>query len=279
MVQSNVAERSGSRVVGIVGVGQMGLPIARRVLAAGFPLVFFARRPEVAAELKELGASGSESLEGLAAACDLVIVCVYDDDQVKAVCLGPRGLVSHMPRGSVLINHTTGDPETARILDRQADSAGVRFLDAALSGSPAGIGEGRLTLWVGGAEGVLSEVTPVLGTYADSIMHVGNVGDGQWVKLVNNALFAANVALVSRAELVLQSVGLRPQPALEAIRHGSGDSSALGTITELGGAARLVELAGRFLEKDVATVKQVARKRHVDLGVLGAVAEQMGASE
>ena len=231
------------------------------------------------AELKELGASNGGSLEGLAAACDLVIVCVYDDDQVKEVCLGPRGLVSHMPRESVLINHTTGDPETARILDGQADSAGVRFLDAALSGSPAAIGEGRLTLWVGGAEGVLSEVTPVLGTYADPIIHVGNVGDGQWVKLVNNALFAANVALVSRAELVLQSVGLRPQPALEAIRHGSGDSTALGTITELGGAARLVELAGRFLEKDVATVKQVAQKQHVDLGVLGAVAEQMGASE
>ena len=278
MARGTSATKPESGIVGLVGVGQMGLPIAHRLLEAGAPLTFYARRPEVVTELKGLGGLDGGSLAGVAASADIVIVCVYDDEQVRGVCLGPSGLLTHMSRGSVLINHTTGDPGTAESLDRFATAAGVDFLDAALSGSPSDVAEGQLTLWVGGRGDVLHGVQPVLGSYADPIIHVGDAGDGQWLKLVNNALFAANVALVSQAERVLHAVGLGRSSALHALRQGSGNSNALGTIVKLGNTERLVELAGRFIEKDVATVRRVAERHHVDLGLLGDVAGEMGAS-
>ena len=262
--------------VGIVGVGQMGFPITRRLLDRGEPVVFHARRAEVAAALTNLGATRAESLKGMADTCDVVIVCVYDDAQVRDVCLGQDGLLVHLSPGSILINHTTCDPNTVRSLDEQAEPNGVGVVDAALSGSPTDISQGHLTLWVGGRVDLLQTVDPIIRSYADPVIHVGNVGDGQWVKLVNNALFAANVALVAGAERVLSQVGLPTLQAMEAIEHGSGDSRALGMVTRFGGAKALSSVAGGFIRKDVETVMRVAIERQIELGILGQVADSVG---
>ena len=262
--------------VGIVGVGQMGFPIARRLLDRGQSVVFHARRAEVAAALTSLGATRGESLEDLADACDVVIVCVYDDRQVRDVCLGQDGLLGHLSPGSVLINHTTCDPYTVRSIAEQAESKEVGVVDAALSGSPANISEGRLILWVGGRDNLLRRVDPIMRSYADPVIHVGDVGDGQWVKLVNNALFAANVALVSQAEHVLRQVGIPSLRALEAIQYGSGDSRAMGMVISFGDSDALVSVAGRFIRKDVQTVMRVAVERRIEMGVLGQVVHSMG---
>jgi 3-hydroxyisobutyrate dehydrogenase-like beta-hydroxyacid dehydrogenase len=258
--------------VGMVGLGQMGLPIARRLLAYGHRLSFYARRPEVKAMLVDLGAVDAESLEGVARGSDVVIVCVYDDAGVREVCLGPQGLITHLPSGSILVNHTTGDPATARLLSRHARVARAHFLDVTLSGSPADIDAGRLTLMVGGRRDLLRRVEPVFHAYADRVVVVGKVGDGQWVKLVNNALFAANLALVRDAERVMSELGLPVPPALDAITTCSGASRALQMAAQMGSSKRLLELAGRFVDKDVSTVQEVAQVRRVDLGVLGQVA-------
>ena len=208
--------------------------------------------------------------------CSVVVVCVYDDAQVQQVCLGQDGLLGHMPPGSILINHTTCDPNTVQLLDEQAEPRGVGVLDAALSGSRADIGEGKLTLWVGGRADLLQSIDPIIRSYADPVIHVGKVGDGQWVKLVNNALCAANLVLVSEAERVLSHVGLPSLQAMEAIRHGSGDSRALGMVTRFGGSEALTSAAGRFLRKDVETVMRVALERQIEMGMLGQVAGSIG---
>jgi 3-hydroxyisobutyrate dehydrogenase-like beta-hydroxyacid dehydrogenase len=276
------AERSrmvAAPVVGMVGLGEMGLPMARRVLAQGYQLSFYARKQEVRSELVGLGGRDGQSLAGVANTSDIVIICVYDDAGVREVCLGPSGVISQMRAGSVLINHTTGDPATARSLNRHARVSKVNFLDAALSGGPADIGNGHLTLLIGGRPSVLRRVQPVLASYADPIIHVGRVGDGQWVKLVNNALFAANVALVAHAERLIGEVGIPLEPALKAISFGSGDSRALRTVAQMGGSQQLIERAGRFIEKDVSTVHAVAHNRRMSLGVLGQVASSVGGHE
>ena len=208
--------------------------------------------------------------------CEVVIVCVYDDAQVREVCLGVEGLLGHLSPGSILINHTTCDPNTMRLLNEQARPAGLGVVDAALSGSPADIGEGRLTLWVGGKAEVLQRIDPIIRSYADPVIHVGMVGDGQWVKLVNNALFAGNVALVAEAERVLSQAGLSTVEAMKAIQHGSGDSRALGLVSGFGGSEPLTRVAGRFIRKDVETVLKVAMERQIELGVLGQVADSVG---
>jgi len=256
----------------MVGLGEMGLPIARRLLAQGRRLTFYARRPEIRSTLVELGATDGGSLAGMASRSDVVIVCVYDDEAVKEVCLGPDGVVSHLRAGSVLVNHTTGHPATARSLNRHARVSRAHFLDAPVSGGPADIEAGRLTLLVGGRTDLLRRVSPVFQCYSDRIVVVGKVGDGQWVKLLNNALFSANLALVRDVERLISDLGLPVGPTLDAISSGSGASRVLQLAAQMGSSQRLIDLAGRFVDKDVSTVEEVAHSGRVDLGVLGQVA-------
>ena len=257
--------------VGLVGVGEMGLPMARRIMDRGYELAFYARRAEARFELEGLGAHDGGSLAGVAKRSDVA--------GLKEVCLGPQGVIAHMRAGTVLVNHTTSDPATALALNRHARVSKVHFLDAALSGSPADIGNGRLTLLIGGRADVLRRAQPVLASYADPILHVGRVGDGQWVKLVNNALFAANLALVVQAERLIGQAHLPLEPTLKAISYCSGDSRALRIAAQLGSSRELIERAGRFIEKDVHTVQAVARERRVTLGLLGQVESSVGGQE
>jgi len=260
----------------MVGLGEMGYPMAARLVAAGHTLAFYARRQETTAKVSALGGVDALSLHGVGQASDVVVVCVYSDEQVREVCLGAGGLLAAMPSGSTLVNHTTGSPATATLLEAEAVAPGVRLLDAALSGGPADISKGELTLLIGGDARVLEDTRPVLSAYANPILHVGKLGDGQRIKLVNNAIFGANVALVADAERIAAGLGVDPAAALEAIRHCSGDSFVLRTTVALGSSARMEELAGRFIRKDVAMVTQVAGELGVDLGLLGSVATSTG---
>jgi 3-hydroxyisobutyrate dehydrogenase-like beta-hydroxyacid dehydrogenase len=258
--------------VGVVGVGQMGRPMVARLLAAGFGVRVLARRPDVADSLAASGAVLVSCLVDLPAGCDVVLVCVYTDEQVREVCLGPDGLLGVMTPGSCLVNHTTGSPATGEALEAAAAARGVRMLDAALSGGPADIAKGDLTLLIGGEPEVLEAARPVLAAYSSAILPVGGVGDGQRVKLVNNALFAAQVALARQAEQVLARVGVDPATALPALSRCSGDSYALRATVGLGGAQPMWQAAGRFIAKDVDMVTSVAAAAGVDLGLLGSVA-------
>lgn len=258
--------------IGFVGVGEMGMPMVERLRAASYPVTFFARRPEVIERAITLGAIAAPAMQRVADGADVVIVCVYSDEQVRDVCLGDDGLIAAMRAGTTLVNHTTGSPTTAGLLLEHAARRGVRVLDAALSGGPGQIAVGTLTLLIGGDAAVLEDVMPVLATYSDPILHVGRVGDGQRIKLLNNALFGANVALVVEAERVARGLGIDPQVALQAITNCSGDSRVLRMATAIGSASGMRERAGRFIRKDVAVVQQVAAELGVDLGMLGTAA-------
>jgi 3-hydroxyisobutyrate dehydrogenase-like beta-hydroxyacid dehydrogenase len=252
-------------LVGVVGTGQMGMPMVERLLASGHDVAVRARRAEAAARATSLGARVVDDLGGFADR-DVVIVCVYTDEQVREV--GPPVLAA-MAAGATVIVHTTGSPTTVGHLATRAAGTGVRVLDAALSGGPADVGAGRLTLLVGGDAAVLDDVRPVLQAYADPILHVGTLGDGMRVKLVNNALFGAQAALVAEAERVAAALGVDPHAALEAVQHCSGDSRVLRTVLAVGSSAQLEQLAGRFIRKDIAVTEDVARELGVDLGRLG----------
>jgi 3-hydroxyisobutyrate dehydrogenase-like beta-hydroxyacid dehydrogenase len=237
------------------------MPMLERLRAADHDVTFRARRPEVIEHASGLGASSADGF----ADRDAVIICVYSDEQVREV--GPEVLATMSP-GSTLVNHTTGSPTTPILLAELAAPRRVRVLDAALSGGPDDIRAGRLTLLVGGDEAVLDDVRPALTTYSDPILRVGALGDGQRVKLVNNALFAAQVDLVADAERLARNFGVDPGTALDAVQHCSGDSRVLRMVAAIGSSARMRELAGRFVQKDVAVVEEVARELGVGLGRL-----------
>lgn len=261
--------------VGIVGLGEMGMPMLRRLTAAEVSVRAFARRSEVIDEASGLGATAVASLAELGASSDVVIICVYRDDQVRDVALGDDGLVASMRPGTVLVNHTTGRPSTGQVLAEAAAARDVAVLDCALSGGPVAVEQGTLTLLVGGDVDVLERVRPVLGTYSAPILRVGDVGDGQKVKLLNNALFGAHVALVAQVERTATALGLDPSLVLLALHECSGDSFALATAVSTGSAANLLEVAGRFIRKDVAVCTEVAAELGADLGSVLTVAQEV----
>jgi 3-hydroxyisobutyrate dehydrogenase-like beta-hydroxyacid dehydrogenase len=250
--------------VGMVGLGAMGMPMLERLRAAGHDVTVRARRPEVVQRAVDLGATAAHDWSDR----DAVVVCVYADDQVREV--GGEALETMAP-GSTLVNHTTGNPTTVTQLAHDGARRGIRVLDAALSGGPADVAAGRLTLLVGGDAEVLDDVREVVASYSDPILHVGTVGDGQRIKLVNNALFAAQVALVAEAERVAEGLGVDPTAALAAIQHCSGDSRALRNVVGVGSSERMQDLAGRFIAKDVAVVEETAAGAGVALGRLGTI--------
>jgi 3-hydroxyisobutyrate dehydrogenase len=202
---------------------------------------------------------------------DLAFIVVLTDEQVRSVCLDPGGAITAMRPGAVIVQHTTCDPATPELIARRAADRGIGVLDAALSGGPHDIAAGTLTLWVGGDEALLARLRPVLGTYASPILPVGALGNGQRVKLVNNALFVAQVGLAIDAVRLAGSLGIEEQAILAALQHGSGASRALGVVARGGSVDAVADRLADLMLKDVTTVREVARSGGVDLGIIGTV--------
>ncbi len=170
--------------VGFVGAGRMGRPMVARLVEAGHDVRALGRSAEKRRDLEHLGAHAVNDLAEAAAQADVVMICVFDDEQVRKVCLD-SALLASMPPASALVVHTTASPKTIEAIAARANDVDV--IDAAVSGGPHDIAAGRLALFVGGADEAVTRVQPVLGCYGDPVLHVGPSGAGQKVKLVNNA--------------------------------------------------------------------------------------------
>ncbi|WP_262402583.1 NAD(P)-binding domain-containing protein [Actinomadura sp. CNU-125] len=220
--------------------------------------------------MRALAAAGAHPVAAAADAAenaDAVLVSVFDDAQVREVCVdGP--LPDRMPRGSVVVVHTTGDPDTAAAVADRAAARDVHVVDAPVSGGPHDIAAGRISLFVGGADDAVARVRPALRCYGDPVLHVGALGAGQRVKLLNNAVFAAQIGLLAEAPA---RRGVRRRRARPARRRGhrSAASRAQAGVASRGSVARFAEAVGGFLGKDMDVVRRVAAEHGADLGALG----------
>ena len=169
-----------------------------------------------------------------------------------------------MAPGAVLVVHTTGSPRTAEAIAAR----GVDVIDAPVSGGPHDIAAGRVTLFVGGEDDAVARAHPLLSTYGDPVLHVGRTGAGQLVKLINNALFAAQIGLVAEGVRLGGLLGIAEPALLEALTHGSAGSRALGNIARAGSAAAFIAAVGDFIGKDVAVVRETVAELGGDLGAL-----------
>ena len=249
--------------VGFVGTGRMGAPMVRRLVDAGHEVRALGRTPDRCEAVRDLGAFAVTEPAAVAEGADAVIVCVFTDQQARQVCL-ESGLVAAMAPDAVLVIHTTGSPRTAETIAAQ----GAAVVDAPVSGGPHDIAAGRVTLFVGGEDDAVARVHPLLSTYGDPVLHVGRTGAGQLVKLINNALFAAQIGLVAEGVRLGGVLGISEPALLEALTHGSAGSRALGNITRAGSAAAFIDAVGDFIGKDVAMVRETVAEMGGDLGVL-----------
>ncbi len=254
--------------VGMIGLGRMGLPMLERLCQKGWKVCCYARKPDVISQVTQLGAQVCESAQAVAQKADLLIICVYSDHQVQNLMLGDAGIASAVKVASVVVIHTTGSPATSESVAAALADRGVRVIDAPVSGGPHNIQAGNITLLVGGDAAALEYSRPVLSAYANPILHIGSVGAGQKTKLLNNALFGAQIALLTEIDRLMAAFDLPAETVLEAITHCSGDSAALRLANRSGSVSRLLESAGAFVEKDRAVVAGVAAELGVTLGGL-----------
>jgi 3-hydroxyisobutyrate dehydrogenase-like beta-hydroxyacid dehydrogenase len=242
----------------------MGAPMVRRLVESGHDVRALGRTDGGRQAVSALGAQAVAGLHDIARDADVLIVCVFTDEQVAQVCA--PGVLAAMSPGAALVIHTTGSPRTAQTI--AAHSPGIDVLDAPVSGGPHNVADGAITLFVGGPDDAVSRVRPVLAAYGDPILHVGPLGAGQAVKLTNNALFAAQIGLLSEAISLGERLGVSEANLLEAVTHGSGSSKVAGFVAAGGSLDAFVERTGEFIGKDVEVVRKIAAELGETLGLL-----------
>lgn len=200
----------------------MGAGMARNLVAAGHQIVVWNRTLEKAQRIE--GATVSASLRELAAGVDIVMICVSDTPDVESVVLGADGILTGLRPGTLIVDHSTISPTTTRKLDETVRRQGCHWLDAPVSGGPEGANRGTLTTMVGGEKAQLDRARPYLEAYSAVITHVGPVGAGQLVKLVNQILVVGNQLASSEALLFAQAAGLDLSDTLNAVKGGAAGS-------------------------------------------------------
>jgi len=253
--------------VGFVGAGRMGAPMVRRLVEAGHEVRALGRSVEKRRAVSELGAQPVTDLADVGADADVVIVCVFTDEQVQRVCL-QSVLLSTMRPGVSLVIHTTGSPRTAETIAAEAAGQEIGVVDAPVSGGPHDIAAGHVTLFVGGSDDTVERVQPVLASYGDPILHVGPIGAGQGVKLINNTLFAAQIGLLREAVRLGDRLGIDEPRLLDAIGHGSAASRVASIVGARGSVDAFIEMVGEFVGKDIAVVRKTAAELGSELGLL-----------
>jgi 2-hydroxy-3-oxopropionate reductase len=254
--------------IGFIGAGRMGSPMVARLVEAGHDVAALGRSDEKRAAVAQLGATAVSDPAALSAQAEVVVVCVFSDEQVRQVCL-EGDLLAGMAPGAALVVHTTGSPRTVETIANRATDLDV--VDAPVSGGPHNAAAGALTLFVGGADDAVARLRPALSCYGDPILHVGPLGAGQKVKLVNNALFAGQIGLLSASVELAARLGVPESTLLDALPHGSAGSRVLDIVAAGGSVASFSQMAAQFVGKDVAVVRSVAAELGSDLGVLDSV--------
>jgi 3-hydroxyisobutyrate dehydrogenase-like beta-hydroxyacid dehydrogenase len=208
-----------------LGLGVMGFPMAGHLARAGHPVVVYNRTPAKAALwVEKYGGTSAPTPAAAVADATLVMMCVGNDDDVRAVALGDRGAVAAMRAGSVLVDHTTASATVAREVHAAATARGIGFLDAPVSGGQAGAENGKLTIMVGGDADVFARAEPVLARYARAVTLMGGPGSGQLTKMVNQICIAGLVQALSEGIHFAHRAGLDVERVLDVIGKGAAQS-------------------------------------------------------
>ena len=237
--------------VGFIGLGDIGGPMARRIIAAGHPTVLWARRPETLADYALPGVQHAASPRELAARCDVVGICVMDGPDVAAVLGGADGVLAGIRPGAVVAVHSTIGPRACIEAARLTAARSAALVDAPVSGGGAAAAEGNLLLVVGGEAAAVERATPVFSSFASSIVHIGAVGTAQVAKLLNNTLLTAGMALADEALDLGVQLGLDPTILGHTLLSGTARSFALEVTVERRTTGGRPEKAAALLGKDV----------------------------
>ena len=213
--------------VGFIGLGIMGKPMAKNLLKAGFPLVVFNRSRGPVEALAKEGAFAADSSKGVAEQSEVIITMLPDSPEVEEVILGKGGVIHGVKPGSVVIDMSSISPLVTKEIAGKLREKKVEMLDAPVSGGEAGAIQGTLAIMVGGEDKVFKDCTEIFGAMGKTIVRVGEIGAGQYVKVVNQIITALNLATIGEAFSLGAKAGLDPKVIYQAIRGGWAGSQIL----------------------------------------------------
>jgi 2-hydroxy-3-oxopropionate reductase len=249
--------------VGVIGLGAMGAPIARNLLKGGHSVTVFARRQDAMVPLIRAGADGAGTPADVAAKSDVIITMVTDTSAVEEVAIGPRGIIEGSKPGTIVVDHSTIDPDGARRVASILKTRGIEMIDAPVSGGAAVAEAGGLTIMAGGDESVFARVLPILECYGKTIVHIGPNGAGQVAKACNQICTIVNMLGAAEAMLMAERAGIDPAKARDVLMTGFG-------------ASRMLEMqAPKMIARDFDG-KVESRLHHKDIQIVLALAQKLG---
>lgn len=213
--------------VGFIGLGRMGKHMATNVVKAGFETYVNDLVPALVDQLVALGAKHCPTNQALAAEVDVAFTMLPNGAIVESVMCGPEGVLAACKPGTIIVDMSSVAPATTQKMAKIAAEKGVKYIDAPVSGGTAGAEAGTLTIMVGAEDETFAKVEPVLKAIGKRIHHIGGVGMGDAMKIVNNMLLGANMASLAEALVLGAKCGLDPDTMYEIISTSSGNSYAL----------------------------------------------------
>ena len=275
--------------VGWIGLGNMGIPMCRNLIKAGYPLTVYNRTKDKEKPLTDAGASLAESATALLSACSIVFTMVSDDEAVKEIYTGKDGLLqSPNSKGKLLINTSTISPETSKWLAAQCNKKGVAYLEAPVSGSVKPAEDAALIILAGGSKEAFDKAKPVLDCLGKRVMHLGDCGTASLAKLAINLLVGFNVQGLAETMIFARRHGIDANDMLTIINEGgcgngitkaktplllSGDYKPAFSVKNTAKDMRLIKNAGIETPMAEALINtyQTALKKHADEDMMAVI--------
>ncbi len=266
-------ESTPARRVAFIGLGVMGLPMAGHLALAGHAVTVYNRSaPKAQAWLAEFGGQSAPTPRAAAAGADVVLCCVGNDDDLRAVTIGTDGAFAGMKPGAIFVDHTTASADVARELYAAAKAQGLHFMDAPVSGGQAGAQNGMLTVMCGGDAAAFEAAKPVAMAFSRAFTLMGASGAGQLTKMVNQISIAGLVQGLAEAIAFGQKAGLDLNQVLEVIGKGAAQSWQLDNRGKTMVADQFdFGFAVDWMRKDLGLVLDEARRNGARLPVTALV--------
>ncbi|RBP63485.1 2-hydroxy-3-oxopropionate reductase [Brevibacterium sanguinis] len=252
-----------SKTIAFIGLGIMGLPMAKNLVKAGFTVRGYNRSPQKAQELAAAGGQAASTVAEAVDGADVIITMVPDSPDVEAVLTGEDGVLANAKSGAYWIDFSTIRPDVAQSLAAQAKEKGLKPLDAPVSGGEPGAIDGVLSVMVGGEQADFDAVSDVFDAVGKTIVLVGPSGSGQTVKAANQLIVAGNIGLLAEAVVFLEAYGVETSSALQVLGGG------------LAGSKVLEQKGQKMLDREFGPGFRLAL-HHKDMGIVTSAAREAG---
>lgn len=267
-----------AEIIGFIGLGIMGKPMARNLLKAGYSLVVHNRSRAAVDELSKEGAQPAQSSQEIAERSGMIITMLPDSPDVESVYTGEQGIFSGVKPGQLLIDMSSISPVVARKLAAEAEQRGSDMLDAPVSGGEAGAIGATLSIMIGGKASAVERAMPIFQALGKNIVHIGDTGAGQVTKAANQMVVGTTIAIVGEALVLARKAGVDPAKVRQALLGGFAQSK----ILEAHGKKMLDRnfkpgFRIRLHEKDMKIALAAGSEYGVPLMVAGVVGQMMTA--